>query len=110
MFEGNTSNWLDTLREIQQRFPDLKVVYPGHTEPDRPNVLIKAQIDYIKTFRNLVSQALENDDAVDDKEKRKISDETEKLYPDYKTSLLLPGLTEINIDGVAEELKNESDR
>ncbi|MEM7591097.1 MAG: hypothetical protein AAF383_06180 [Cyanobacteria bacterium P01_A01_bin.83] len=27
LFEGNTSNWLDTLREIQQRLPDLEQVY-----------------------------------------------------------------------------------
>ena len=108
LFEGNTLHWLDALREIQERFPDLKLVYPGHTEPDRPDVLFEAQIDYIETFRNLVSQALENDGVVDDREKQNIGDEIEKRYPDYETSLLLPGLTEINIDGVAEELKGES--
>ena len=107
LFEGNTSNWLNTLRKIQERFPDLELIYPGHSSPDNPSVLIEAQIDYIKTFRNLVSQALENDEVVEEKEKQHISDEIEKLYPDYETSLLLPGLIEINIDGVAEELKNE---
>ena len=107
LFEGNTGNWLDTLREIKERFPDLQRVYPGHSSPDRPNVLIDAQIDYIETFRNLVSQALENDEIVDDEEKRSISNEIKKRYPDYETSLLLPGLIEINIDGVAEELQGE---
>ncbi len=107
LFEGNTSNWLTILRAIQQRFPNLERVYPGHTEPDRPDRLIEAQIDYIETFRNLVSQALENDEIVDDEEKRNIADEIERLYPDYETSLLLPGLIEINIDGVAEELQGE---
>ncbi|MDJ0589843.1 MAG: MBL fold metallo-hydrolase [Pleurocapsa sp. MO_226.B13] len=105
LFEGNTGNWLNTLREIQERFPDLERVYPGHTSPNNPNQLIEAQIDYIETFRNLVSQALENDGVVDDEEKRGISNEIERLYPDYETSLLLPGLIEINIDGVAEELQ-----
>ena len=108
LFEGNTLHWLNALREIQERFPNLKLIYPGHTEPDRPDVLFEAQIDYIETFRNLVSQALENDGVVDDREKQNIGDEIEKRYPDYETSLLLPGLTEINIDGVAEELKGES--
>lgn len=107
LFEGNTSNWLNTLKEIQKKFPDLKLVYPGHSSPDRLNVLIETQIDYIESFRNLVSQALENDDIVDDEEKSKIAGEIEKLYPDYETSLLLPGLIEINIDGVAKELKGE---
>lgn len=107
LFEGNTSNWLNTLRKIQERFADLELIYPGHSSPDNPSVLIEAQIDYIKTFRNLVSQALEDDDVVEEKEKQDISNEIEKLYPDYETSLLLPGLIEINIDGVAEELKNE---
>ncbi len=108
LFEGNTSNWLTILRAIQQRFPNLEQVYPGHTQPDSPNILIPAQIDYIETFRNLVSQALENDRVVDDEEKQDIADEIERLYPDYETSLLLPGLIEININGVAEELKAES--
>ncbi|MBE9044974.1 MBL fold metallo-hydrolase [Pleurocapsales cyanobacterium LEGE 10410] len=107
LFEGNTSNWLTTLRSIQQRFPDLERIYPGHTEPDNPDELITTQIDYIETFRNLVSQVLENDDVVDDVERRNIADEIEELYPDYETSLLLPGLIEINIDGVAEELQAE---
>lgn len=107
LFEGNTSNWLNTLREIQERFPNLQRVYPGHTSPDRPNVLIEAQIDYIETFRDLVSQALDNDEVVDDEEKRNIANEIERLYPDYATSLLLPGLIEVNIDGVAEELKSK---
>ncbi len=104
LFEGNTSNWLNTLREIKEKFPDLQQVYPGHTKPDNFNVLLQAQIDYIETFRNLVSQALENDEVVGDEEKRDISDEIEMRYPNYETSLLLPGLININIDGVAKEL------
>lgn len=107
LFEGNTSNWLNALREIQKRFPDLQRVYPGHSSPDNPNVLIPAQIEYIETFRNLVSEALNNDEVVDDEEKSNIAAEIERRYPNYETSLLLPGLIEINIDGVAEELKNQ---
>ena len=88
--------------------PELDRIYPGHAEPDRPDKLIEAQIDYIETFRDLVSEALENDEVVDDTEKRNISDEIKELYPDYETSLLLPGLVEINIDGVAEELQGKN--
>ena len=108
LFERNTGNWLNTLKKIQKEFRDLEKIYPGHSSPDKPDVLIQAQINYIETFRNLVSQALENDDLVDDGEKQKIGNEIERRYPNYETSLLLPGLTEINIDGVAEELKGES--
>ena len=105
LFEGNTLNWLNTLREIQERFPNLQQVYPGHSSPDNSNILIETQIEYIETFRNLVSQALENDEVVDEEERRDIADEVERRYPDYETSLLLPGLIDINIDGVAEELQ-----
>ncbi|MEM7760505.1 MAG: MBL fold metallo-hydrolase [Cyanobacteria bacterium P01_A01_bin.40] len=107
LFEGNTSNWLNTLRAIQQRFPDLDQVYPGHSSPDDPDELIPAQIDYIETFQNLVSQALKNDGVIEDEEQRYIANEVESIYPDYQTSLLLPGLIEININGVAEELTSE---
>ena len=103
LFEGNTGNWLDVLNIIGSEFPELDRLYPGHTKPDRPDKLIEAQIDYIETFRDLVSEALE-DEMVDDNEKRQISEEIKELYPDYETSLLLPGLVEINIDGVAKEL------
>ncbi|MEM9509990.1 MAG: MBL fold metallo-hydrolase [Cyanobacteria bacterium P01_E01_bin.35] len=108
LFEGNTRNWLEALNAIQQRFPNLEQIYPGHSSPDSPDVLIEAQIDYIENFRQLVSQALENDLAVDDQEKFDIADEIKQLYPDYGTSLLLPGLIEVNIDGVAEELNGEA--
>ena len=108
LFEGNTSNWLEALKAIQQRFPNLEQVYPGHSSPDSSDALIEAQIDYIETFRQLVSQALENNQAVDDQEKRDIANEIKQLYPDHGTSLLLPGLIEVNIDGVTEELNGES--
>ena len=106
LFEGNTSSWLDALTTIQQEFPELDRLYPGHTKPDSPDKLIEAQIDYIETFRSLVGEALD-DGVVDENEKLQISNEIEEIYPDYETSLLLPGLIEINIDGVAEELQNE---
>lgn len=106
--DGYSKNWLTQLQVLQQRYPD-QMVYHGHGEPGRARPLIKAQIEYIETLRNLVAKALSTGISITSEEKEAIVAQMEKRYPDYRSSLVLPGLLENGINGIAKELKQESE-
>ena len=104
LFEGHSANWLSTLETLQTDYPDLVKAYEGHGQSESPQDAFKRQSEYIGVFRERVAKALEGDGEVSDEEKATIVAQTEASYPDYEASLLLPGLIEVNVDGVAEEL------
>jgi hypothetical protein len=74
--------------------------YPGHGDPGSAQKLIEAQITYIETLRELVANALEGDNVVTAEEKEEVLAAMKERYPDYKTSLLLPGLLAQGVDGL----------
>lgn len=105
--DGYSSNWLKQLQMILKRYPNV-TIYHGHGEPGLAQPLIEAQSEYIETIRSLVSDALATGKEVTPQEKADIVAQMEKKYPDYWTSMLLPGLLENGIDGVAKELKQQN--
>lgn len=108
LFEGHSANWLDVLDTLQTDYPDLVKTYEGHGSSESPQDAISRQSEYIIFFRELVTEALDGDGEVSDEEKATIVTQVETRYPDYEASLLLPGLIEVNVDGVAEELVQET--
>jgi glyoxylase-like metal-dependent hydrolase (beta-lactamase superfamily II) len=105
--DGYSGNWTAQLRMLLERYP-FQTVYHGHGKPGSAEELIPAQIEYIETLRDRVANALTSSGKVTSEEKEAILAEMEERYPDYQTSLLLPGLLERGIDGIAEELKREN--
>lgn len=108
LFEGHSANWLDVLDTLQTDYPNLVKTYEGHGSSESPQDAISRQSEYIIFFRELVTEALDGDGEVSDEEKATIVTQVETRYPDYEASLLLPGLIEVNVDGVAEELVQET--
>lgn len=106
--DGNSSNWVRQLRMLLAR-PELETgtAYPGHGKPAPAKEILQAQLKYIQTVRSLVIEALSSGNEVTPREKTDILAEMKEQYPDYQTSLLLPGLLERGIDGIAQELKKE---
>lgn len=101
--DGFSGNWISQLQMLQKRFSDV-IIYAGHGAPDTAKNLIPEEIEYITTVRKLVKNALTSDGEVSPQEKADIVAQMEKRYPDYETSLVLPGLLEAGIDGIAKEL------
>ena len=106
--DGFSSNWLEQLRSQQTQYPEETIIYHGHGKPDRANILIPQQIEYIETVRNLVAEALKSDREVTTTEQDQIITRLEQQYADYKTTLLLPDLRTANIEGIAKELNQSS--
>jgi glyoxylase-like metal-dependent hydrolase (beta-lactamase superfamily II) len=105
--DGHSENWVKQLQMLLNHYPKA-MVYHGHGEPGLAGLLMEAQIQYIETLRNLVTSALGLDKKVTSQEKANIVAEMKKRYPDYNTSLVLPGLLERGIDAIAEELTKEN--
>lgn len=108
LFEGHSANWLGVLETLQADYPDLVKTYEGHGLSESPQDAISQQTEYIVLFRELVAEALEGDGEISDEEKVTIVAQVEASYPDHEASLLLPGLIEVNVNGIAEELIQET--
>jgi len=103
--DGNSSNWLVQINTLLKQYPNLKTIYPGHGNPGPAKKLLQAQIAYVQSLRNLLTSALAADGEVTKEEKAGIITEMEKRYPDYEASLLVPGLLNRNVEGIAKEMK-----
>lgn len=102
--DGYSNNWLSQLRSLLNEIPPETIIYHGHGEPERADILIPLQIEYIETVRDLVADALDEGE-VTPTEQEQIISQLEEKYPDYKTSLLLPDLRIANIKSVTEQLQ-----
>lgn len=72
LYQGGIDAWLDQLKQIKAQFPEAETLYPGHGQPGSAKDMIDAEIKYLTTFRDLVSQALLNDSAISDEERESI--------------------------------------
>ncbi|MBE9048120.1 MBL fold metallo-hydrolase [Pleurocapsales cyanobacterium LEGE 10410] len=107
----HTENWIAQLQTLLDRYPN-QIIYSGHGEPDSTQQLIKTQIEYIESVRNLVAEALTTNSEISSEEKAGIVAEMKQKYPNHQTTLIgrdgIDGFIEGNIDAVAEELKSKS--
>ena len=106
--DGFSNNWLSQLRSLSNEIPPETMIYHGHGEPAKANILIPQQIEYIETVRNLVAEALSSDREITATEQEQIILQLEQQYANYQTSLLLPDLRTANIKGIAKEFSQSS--
>ena len=85
-YQGGIDPWLDQLRQLKERFPEAEMLYPGHGEPGSAPEMIDAEIDYLTTFRDLISQALFDDSTVSNEEREQIKTAMNERFPTWRTS------------------------
>lgn len=90
LYQGGLDSWIDQLRSLRSRFPDVEIIYPGHGAPGDPETLIDAEIAVLEAHRDLIAEALEDDGAVDPTERDAIKDEIEAHFPDWRTTAGMP--------------------
>ena len=97
------------MEALREDYPDLQTIYPSHGEPGSAMPLIEAEIEYLATFQNLVTEGLAGDGEVTTKEKAAIAAEMEKRFPEYKgaTGLTRRDLLEQDLDWLAGQLAEE---
>jgi glyoxylase-like metal-dependent hydrolase (beta-lactamase superfamily II) len=112
LLEGHTCGWLTSLDQLRARFPDARILYPGHGAPGDPAALIDAQREYLRTFRQLtrptVADGSPGGGDVTADEQRSIIGELDRRYPNHPRVASLPNIQELNIAAVATELRGEN--
>jgi glyoxylase-like metal-dependent hydrolase (beta-lactamase superfamily II) len=108
LLEGDTCGWLTDLDQLRARFPDARVIYPGHGAPGDPATLTDAQREYLRTYRALVRPAVAatspGGPEVTPDERGAITGELDRRYPGHPRVASLPNLQDLNIQAVAAEL------
>ena len=86
LYQGGLDPWIEQLQELKDRFPDAEIIYPGHGQPAPAEEAIDAELDYLTSFRDLLSQALKNDSRVDNTERKLIKTTINEKFPNWRTS------------------------
>jgi glyoxylase-like metal-dependent hydrolase (beta-lactamase superfamily II) len=110
--EGRSSEWIEQIEYIKQKYSDAVILFPGHGQRGSPTTLLDEQLKYINTFRSLVerqmqSAAGEGAENITEEGKAIIKDELQRLYPGYIPVATLTNMLDINIDAIAKELSQE---
>lgn len=111
LYQGGLDLWIDQLQELKERFPDAETIYPGHGQPASAQNAISAQLNYLTSFRDLVSQALLDDSKVDSRERKQIKASINEKFPNWRTSAGIPtrsALLDQNIDWMLQAWRVEN--
>jgi glyoxylase-like metal-dependent hydrolase (beta-lactamase superfamily II) len=97
-------DWIKQINYVMNKYSDAKMLYPGHGPAGSPNLLLKQQLQYLKTFRSLVEQQIQPSGNVSYQGKTVIKNELERIYPGFLPVATVPNMLDLNIDAVAKEL------
>lgn len=114
--EGHVERWIEQLATLTATYPDLTIIYPGHGKPGSASALAQSQLDYLTTFRDLVTDGLTA--YTFDKRRREIVaagraaivNEMEDRYPNHHTAAGFTERRELlmnNVDWLARELTRD---
>jgi glyoxylase-like metal-dependent hydrolase (beta-lactamase superfamily II) len=113
---SHISEWIKQIEYVQQKYPDAKILFPGHGPSGVAKTLLDEQLNYLNTFRSLVKQQMQLTPAVGgeravanitEQGKALIKSELQKLYPGYEPVATLPNMLDYNIDALAKEISQE---
>ncbi|MFL6342083.1 MAG: MBL fold metallo-hydrolase [Nitrososphaeraceae archaeon] len=113
---SHISEWIKQIEYLQQKYPDVKILFPGHGPSGVAKALLDEQLNYLNTFRSLVRQQMQLAPTVGreravanitEQGKSLIKGELQKLYPGYEPVATLPNMLDYNIDALAKEISQE---
>ena len=102
LLEGNLTAWLEQLDAVEREYKDVKILYPGHGTSGSFAELINWQRDYLKAFRDLIT---DKDFTMSAEKKRTVVEEMQSRYPNLDTAAAIPTLLEMNVEAVGKELQ-----
>jgi glyoxylase-like metal-dependent hydrolase (beta-lactamase superfamily II) len=113
---SHISEWVKQIEYLQQKYPDAKILFPGHGPSGVAKTLLDEQLNYLNTFRSLVRQQMQLAPKVGgeiavanitEQGRALIKSELQKLYPGYDPVATLPNMLDYNIDALAKEISQE---
>jgi glyoxylase-like metal-dependent hydrolase (beta-lactamase superfamily II) len=115
---SHISEWIKQIEYLQQKYPDAKVLFPGHGPSGVAKTLLDEQLNYLNTFRSLVKQQMQMQSAsklegeravtnITEQGKVLIKSDLQKIYSGYQPVATLPNMLDYNIDALAKEINQE---
>jgi glyoxylase-like metal-dependent hydrolase (beta-lactamase superfamily II) len=113
---SHISQWIKQIGYLQQKYPDAKILFPGHGPSGVAKTLLDEQLNYLDTFRSLVRQQVQLAPTVGgeravanitEEGKALIKSELQRLYPGYEPVATLPNMLDYNVDALAKEISQE---
>jgi glyoxylase-like metal-dependent hydrolase (beta-lactamase superfamily II) len=113
---SHISEWVKQIEYIMQKYPDAKILFPGHGPSGASKTLLDEQLNYLNTFRSLVKQQVQLAPTVGgeralayvtEEGKALIKSELQRLYPGYNPVATLPNMLDYNIDAIIKEISQE---
>lgn len=111
---SHISEWIKQIEYLQQKYPEAKILFPGHGPSGAAKTLLDEQLDYLNTFRSLVKQQMqlaakvggEHQPVANITEGGKVLIKTklQSLFPGYDPVATLPNMLDYNIDAVVKEI------
>lgn len=84
--QGALDHWIDQLRWFQDRMSKVRTIYPGHGRPGPAAPMVNAQIEYLTSFRQLVSDELSRSGTITREGTDRIAAATEARFPRHWTA------------------------
>jgi glyoxylase-like metal-dependent hydrolase (beta-lactamase superfamily II) len=113
---SHISEWIKQIEYLQQKYPDAKILFPGHGPSGVARTLLDEQLNYLNTFRSLVRQQMQLAPTIGgeravanitEQGKALIKNELQKLYPGYEPVATIPNMLDYNVDALAKEISQE---
>ncbi len=108
LIEQRTGAWIAQLDNATERIPGPGLAHPGHGPAGDWTALVREQLDYLRTFRAIVRDALDGATELTDAATTEVVQRTRQRYPDHHTVVpvipQLPDLIAANAAAVAAEL------
>jgi glyoxylase-like metal-dependent hydrolase (beta-lactamase superfamily II) len=112
---SHISEWIKQIEYLQQKYPEAKILFPGHGPSGAAKTLLDEQSNYLNTFRSLVKQQMQLAakaggehqllaNITDEGSKVLIKTKLQSLFPGYDPVATLPNMLDYNIDAVAKEI------
>jgi glyoxylase-like metal-dependent hydrolase (beta-lactamase superfamily II) len=110
---SHISEWIKQIEYLLQKYPEAKILFPGHGQNGVAKTLLNEQLSYLNTFISLVRQQMQlaaevggerTAASITEAGKASIKSELQSLYPDYDPVATLPNMLDYNIDAVAKEI------
>jgi glyoxylase-like metal-dependent hydrolase (beta-lactamase superfamily II) len=113
LLEQHTGKWLAQIDRLSKLHPGVKSLYPGHGAPGNPAKLIKEQRAGLTFIRAQVKQQIAkghwDGKALSKEGASAVISAVQARYPGYLPVAPIPGLNELNVNAVAQELNRKND-
>lgn len=102
MNDGNTTQWLQVLKQLSNELINVKDLYTGHGSPGNTSELIQNQMEYISQYRACIKMTTNAniDSNISHAQKKLIEKNLIALYPNYQ----LVSFIQAGIEAVYQEL------